>query len=104
MLRTRLRDFIVTDEDWIFAVADYCHEGGIRSILRYVPDPHGSRGTNKKYRKFDFDDAFRFMRSIRPEWVKDVHIVPWDRVKEILSPNERLPFLVKDSPKVRKIV
>ncbi len=61
MLRIRLRDFIVTDEDWIFAVADYSHEEGIRSILRYVPDPHGSRGTHKKYRKYDFDDSFQFM-------------------------------------------
>ena len=104
MLRIRLRDFIVTDEDWIFAVADYNHEEGIRSILRYVPDPRGSRGTHKKYRKYDFDDSFQFMRSNRPEWVKDVHVVPWDHVKKILSPNARLPFLIKNNQKVRKIV
>ncbi len=104
MLRTRLRDFIITDEDWIFAVADYCHDEGIRSVLRYVPDPEGSRGTITKYRKYDFDDAFRFMRSARPEWVKDVHIVPWEHVKQILAPNERLPFIVKENQKVRKIV
>ncbi len=104
MLRTRLRDFIITDDDWIFAVADYCHDDGIRSVLRYVPDPQGGRGTIKKYRKFDFDDAFRFMRSSRPEWVKDVHIVPWERVKHILAPNERLPFIEKENQKVRKIV
>ncbi len=104
MLRTRLRDFIITNEDWIFAVADYCHDEGIRSVLRYVPDPQGSRGKLKKYRKYDFDDAFRFMRSARPEWVKDVHIVPWEHVKQILAPNERLPFIVKENQKVRKIV
>ncbi|HLB69734.1 MAG TPA: nucleotidyltransferase domain-containing protein [Candidatus Methanoperedens sp.] len=101
---TRLRDFIITDEDWIFAVADYCHDNGIRSVLRYVPDPHGSRGVDKKYRKLDFDDAFRFMRSMRPEWVKDVHVVPWDRVKEILAPDERLPLVMKDREKIRIIV
>lgn len=104
MLRTRLRDFIITHDDWIFAVADYCHEGGIRSILRYVPDPEGKRGKDKKYRKLDFDDAFVFMKKERPEWVKDVHIVPWDSVKQILSPNERLPSLVKKNNKVRAIV
>ena len=104
MSRTRLRDFIITDEDWIFAVADYCHEEGIRSILRYVPDPRGSRGTHKKFRKLDFDDAFSFMRSARPQWVKDVHIVPRDHVKQILSPERKLPFLVKDNEKVRAIV
>jgi len=101
---TRLRDFIITDDDWIFAVADYCHDDGIRSVLRYVPDPHGSRGVDKKYRKYDFDDAFIFMRSARPEWVKDVHIIPWDHVKQILAPNERLPFIAKKDRKVSKIV
>lgn len=104
MLRTRLRDFIITHDDWIFAVADYCHEGGIRSILRYVPDPEGKRGADKKYRKLDFDDAFVFMKKERPEWVSDVHVVPWDSVKQILAPNERLPSLVKKNSKVRAIV
>lgn len=104
MLRTRLRDFIITHDDWIFAVADYCHESGIRSILRYVPDPEGKRGTDKKYRKLDFDDAFVFMKKERPEWVTDVHIIPWDSVKQILAPNERLPSLVKKNSKVRTIV
>ncbi|MFZ3060448.1 MAG: nucleotidyltransferase domain-containing protein [Candidatus Methanoperedens sp.] len=104
MLRTRLRDFIITHDDWIFAVADYCHEGGIRSILRYVPDPEGKRGKDKKYRKLDFDDAFVYMKKERPEWLSDVHIVPWDSVKQILAPNERLPSLVKKNSKLRAIV
>lgn len=104
MLRTRLRDFIVTGDDWIFAVADYCHEGGIRSILRYVPDPKGTRGVDKKYRKMDFDEAFMFMKKARPEWVKDVHIVPWDSVKEILSPGKRLRSIVNKNEKVKAIV
>lgn len=68
MFKPRLRDFIITDDDWIFAVADYCHDEGVRSILRYVPDPNGSRGVQKKYRKFDFDDSFKFMKTARPEW------------------------------------
>lgn len=102
MFRTRLRDFIVTEDDWIFAVADYCHEDGIRSILRYVPDLKGTRGFDKKYTKMDFDDAFVFMKKARPDWVKDVHIVPWDSVKEILSPSKRLRSIV--NKKLRAIV
>ncbi len=104
MFRTRLRDFIITHDDWIFAVADYCHEGGIRSILRYIPDPLGKRGTHKKYRKLDFDEAFGFMKTTRPEWVSDVHIVPWDCVKQVLAPSNRLPLLVKENSKIRAIV
>lgn len=104
MLRTRLRDFIITKDDWIFAVADYCHDNGIRSILRYVPDPQGTRGINKKYRKLDFDDAFTYMKKVRPDWVSDVHIVPWDSVKEILSPEKKLPLIMKRNEKVKAIV
>lgn len=104
MLKTRLRDFIITDEDWIFAVADYCHETGVRSVLRYVPDPNGLRGSHKKYRKFDFDEAFKFMRSARPAWVEDVHVVPWHHVKKILAPDRELPIIMKEYPKVRDIV
>jgi predicted nucleotidyltransferase len=103
-IRARLRDFIITDEDWIFAVADYCHPDGIRSVLRYVPDPQGTRGTHKKYRKFDFDDAFIFMKNARPEWVKDVHIVPFEHVKQVLAPDKKLPFIMKEHKKVRTIV
>ncbi len=104
MLRTRLRDFIITRDDWIFAVADYCHEGGVRSILRYIPDPLGKRGTHKKYRKLDFDEAFEFMKNARPEWVGDVHIVPWDCVRQVLAPEEKLPLLTKHNSKVKTIV
>ena len=104
MLRTRLRDFIVTKDDWIFAVADYCHEGGIRAILRYVLDSRGTRGIGKKYRKMDFDDAFIFMKKARPEWISDVHIVPWESVKEILAPDKRLPQIVEKNEKVKAIV
>ncbi len=103
MLRTRLRDFIITHDDWIFAVADYCHEGGVRSILRYIPDPLGKRGGHKKYRKLDFEEAFEFMKTARPEWVGDVHVVPWDCVRQVLAPNEKLPLLVKENSKVRAI-
>jgi hypothetical protein len=104
MLRTRLRDFIITNDDWIFAVADYCHDDGVRSILRYVPDPNGSRGVLKKYRKFDFDDSFMFMKTARPEWVKDVHVIPWEHVKHILAPDKKLPIIAKENRKVRDIV
>lgn len=104
MMRTRLRDFIVTDEDWIFAVADYCHDEGIRSVLRYVPDPQGTRGVHRKYRKFDFDDAFIFMKNARPEWVKDVHIVPPERVKQVLAPDRGLPFIMREHKRVKIIV
>ncbi|PHP46082.1 DNA polymerase subunit beta [Methanosarcinales archaeon ex4572_44] len=105
MIRTRIRDFIVTDEDWIFAVADYTHSDGVRSILRYVPDPAGDRVKNGvRYRKLDFDDAYRFMREEKPEWLADVHVVPFDAVREVLNPVERIPELMKRDQRVAGIV
>ncbi|MDL5503361.1 MAG: nucleotidyltransferase domain-containing protein, partial [Candidatus Methanoperedens sp.] len=52
----------------------------------------------------DFDDAFKFMKKARPEWVSDVHIVPWDSVKEILAPEKRLPQITEKNEKVKAIV
>ncbi len=104
MIKTRLRDFVITKEGWIFAVADYCRGDGIRAILRYVPDPGGTRGKDTRYRKFDFDDAFEFMKKERPEWVKDVHIIPLDEVMEVLSPSEHIKKLKYENEKIAQIV
>ncbi|MCC7576993.1 MAG: nucleotidyltransferase domain-containing protein [Methanomethylovorans sp.] len=105
MLKTRLRDFFITQDDWIFAVSDYFHPHGIRSTLRYVPDENGERQMNgKRYRKYDFDVSFDFMQKHRPEWVEDVHVVPEEQVKRILSPNEVIPSLVVSDSRIAAIV
>ena len=104
-IKTRLRDFIITTDDWVFAVADYTHQNGVRSILRYVPDKGGERLKNGvRYHKLDFDDSFTFMKKHRPSWVKDVHIVPFDQVKQVLNPVRRIPDLIRTSPEVAVIV
>lgn len=52
MLKTRLRDFLLTNDDWLFAVSDYFRSDGIRATLRYVPDETGERELNgKRYKK-----------------------------------------------------
>ena len=104
-IKTRLRDFIITTDDWVFAVADYTHQNGVRCILRYVPDKEGERLKNGvRYHKLDFDDSFTFMKKHRPSWVKDVHIVPFDQVKQVLNPVRRIPDLIRTSPEVAVIV
>jgi hypothetical protein len=91
MTKTRLRDFLVTEDDWIFAVSDYFHPHGVRSTLRYVPDENGERELDgKHYKKYDFDVAFDFMRQNRPEWVEDVHVVPEDKIKKVLPPSSAI--------------
>lgn len=105
MIRTRLRDFLVTKDDWIFAVSDYFHPHGIRSTLRYVPDEKGERLLNSKhYKKYDFDVSFEFMRKNRPEWVEDVHIVPKENVKAVLQPTSAIKRLYGSDKKVTAVV
>jgi predicted nucleotidyltransferase len=105
MIKTRLRDFIITKDDWIFAVADYFHPDGIRSTFRYVPDENGERELDGiRYKKYDFDVAFDFMRENRPEWVQDVHVVPENEVKRLLHPSECIPQLVETDHRVAAIV
>ncbi|HWR26149.1 MAG TPA: nucleotidyltransferase domain-containing protein [Methanosarcina sp.] len=105
MLKTRLRDFLVTKEDWIFAVSDYFRTDGIRATLRYVPDEKGERELNgKRYKKYDFEPAFEFMKKLKPEWVQDVHVVPDAEIKQILRPPDVIPELVNSDSRVRAIV
>ena len=105
MIKTRLRDFLITKDNWIFSVSDYFCNDGIRSILRYVPDEKGERELNgKRYRKYDFGPAFEFMKKYRPEWLHDVHVVPESEVKIVLRPYNIIPKLVNTDSRVREIV
>jgi len=105
MIKTRLRDFLITKDDWLFSVSDYFCNDGIRSILRYVPDENGERELNgNRYRKYDFGPAFEFMRKYRPEWVQDVHVVPESEVKTVFSPHNIIPKLINSDSRVREIV
>jgi len=104
-MRLRIRDFFQTKQGWIFAVSDYCHPRGIRSLLRYVPDPAGERETGgRRYRKMDFDEAYRFLRWKHPDWVADLHQVPPEEIEKIFSPSDALPAVAQDEPRVKRIV
>lgn len=103
-MRARIRDFFETVDGWIFAVADYNHPDGLRSMLRYVPDERGEREANgKRYRKLDFDPAFEFLRKERPIYVRDLHTVPESDVMRLYQPSAGLQAVADRDPRVRKI-
>ncbi len=103
-MKARIRDFFETKEGWIFAVADYSHPNGLRSMLRYVPDTTGEREADgKRYRKMDFEPAYEFLRRERPDWVADLHVVPLSHVHRIYQPSEGLSSVVEKDSRVRKI-
>jgi predicted nucleotidyltransferase len=100
----RIRDFFETKDGWIFAVADYYHPRGIRSLLRYVPDPKGERMANgKRYRKLDFEESYQFLRRKRPEYVQDVHVVPRSDIHRLFLPSSGLARAAEMDPRVMTI-
>jgi predicted nucleotidyltransferase len=104
-MRARIRDFVITRQDWIFSVVSYDLGGEyLQCFLRYVPDAQGDRISDRgSYRKLDFHEAYEFLRRRRPEYVKDVHAVPLEDVKEILRPEEQLPRIAAQNEQVSVI-
>jgi uncharacterized protein len=103
-LKARIRDFIETKNGWIFSVADYAHANGFRCLLRYVPDPNGSReARGTKYRKLEFDESFEFLRQEKPEYVCDLQVVPEKDVARIYRPYEELPIVAEKDTRVKRI-
>jgi hypothetical protein len=103
-VKARIRDFFETNEGWIFAVSDYNHSHGLRSLLRYIPDPSGERAARGiRYRKMDFDQAFEFLRQNRPDYVQDLHVVPEYDVLRLYDPSQGLRAVAEKDPKTEKI-
>ena len=103
-MKARIRDFFETNEGWIFAVSDYNHPHGLRSLLRYIPDPSGERAARGiRYRKMDFDQAFEFLRQNRPDYVQDLHVVPEYDVLRLYDPSQGLRAVAEKDPKTEKI-
>ncbi|MBK5189971.1 MAG: DNA polymerase subunit beta, partial [Methanosarcinales archaeon] len=101
----RIRDFVITRHDWIFSVVSYDLGGeDVKCLLRYIPDEKGERASEiGRYRKLDFYEAYEFLRKNRPEYLKDVHVVPKRDIKEILKPEVRLPVIAEREENARAI-
>jgi hypothetical protein len=79
-------------------------EDEVKCLLRYVPDERGERVSERgRFRKLSFSEAYEFLKRHHPEYVKDVHMVPKEDIKEILRPEECLPLIAKREDKVRTI-
>jgi predicted nucleotidyltransferase len=102
-INIRLRDFFITADDWIFAVSGYDSTDGVQAVLRYIPDKSGDRELDGvRYRKLDFDEAFRFVEEMRPSW-KDL-CVPEDEILQVFRADKRTQSLAKEDRRVAAIV
>jgi uncharacterized protein len=103
-VNARIRDFFETKAGWIFAVSDYNHSEGLRSLLRYVPDVTGERKADgRSFRKMDFDQGFEFLKRVQPDYVHDLHVVPESDVVRYYQPSEGLRSVARKDPRVMKI-
>ena len=83
----RIRDFVITKKDLIFAVVSYDNEKFIQGFLRYIPDKNGDRmrADGRRFRKVDFDEARRLMHK-SCNYQNGLYAIPYDDVAELKHP------------------
>ncbi|NLN09757.1 DNA polymerase subunit beta [Methanoculleus thermophilus] len=103
----RLRDFIEDREGCLYAVSNYDNSDRVGCILRYVPDTEGervSRTTGRRYRKYDFSEAFAWIREHKPEYLDSVHRVPHSDVVRVYKPEEEIGKVAARNDRVRRLL
>lgn len=102
----RLRDFVEDRDGWLYAVSVYDNQDRVGCVLRYVPDPEGERVDHegRRYRKLDFEDAFKKIRDEKPEYADIVQRVPVQDIRRVFKPEEELESVVKRDIRVHKLV
>jgi len=102
----RLRDFVEDRDGWLFAVAAYDNAERAGCVLRYVPDPEGDRvrrGTGTRYRKLDFEEAYRRIEDEKPRYRDLLHRVPLGEIAAVHKPEAAFPALLARDGRVRRL-
>jgi predicted nucleotidyltransferase len=101
----RLRDFIEDTEGRLYAVSTYDNRERVGCILRYIPDPAGTRQNAEgvRYRKLEFEEAFDFIRREKPEYADIVQRVPHPDIRKILKPEDEIGAIIKRNPLVQRL-
>ena len=106
MLPVRLRDFIGDADGWIYAVSTYDNVDTIGGVLRYVPQPDGTRihPSGRRYTKYDFEDAYAFIARHKPQYAGLLHRIPYADVTKIYKPDQEIGRIAATHPRVKKLV
>lgn len=102
----RLRDFVMTADNCIYAVSGYENDTRAECVLRYVPTEDGdriSRLNGLRYRKYDFADAFAWVRIHKPEYLDLVHRVPLLDIVRVLKPEEQASAIAQRNERVSRL-
>ena len=106
MIPIRLRDFVEDSDGWLYAVSTYDNDEKVGCVLRYVPDENGEREnpSGNRYKKYDFDDAYAFIRHHKPHYSNLVQRIPIHDVKKVLKPEIEIPRIAKNHIRVKKLL
>jgi predicted nucleotidyltransferase len=106
MMPVRLRDFIADSDGWLYAVSTYDNDDRVGCVLRYVPDVNGERTNHagKRYKKFDFEDAYAFIEHHKPHYSDLVQRVPVHDIKNVLKPDREISRIAACHPRVQKLL
>ena len=101
----RLRDFVMTKDGCLYAVSGYENDSSAECVLRYVPTPDGDRTapSGTRYKKYDFADAFAWVKEHRPEYLDLVHRVPLSDIVRVLKPEEEAAGIAAKNPRVARL-
>ncbi len=102
----RLRDFIEDRDGCLYAVSAYDNNERVGCILRYVPDPEGGRRdpAGRRYRKYDFSEAFAWIREHKPDYLDAVHRVPREDVVRVYKPEEEIGNVATRDHRVARLL
>jgi len=102
----RLRDFIEDADGWIYAVSTYDNAERAGCVLRYVPDPAGERTDRlgRRYRKYDFEDAYELIRQQKPRYADTVQRIPLSEIWRVFKPEIEMPAVMAAHPGVAGLI
>ena len=106
MLPIRLRDFVEDPDGWLYAVSTYDNEKDVGCLLRYVPDKEGGRTgpSGQRYRKYDFEDAYRKIAHEKPAYAGLVQRIPVGDLRRVLRPDQEISRIAASHSGVRKLL
>ncbi|MDR0980833.1 MAG: DNA polymerase subunit beta [Methanocalculaceae archaeon] len=101
----RLRDFVMTGDGCLYAVSGYENDERAECVLRYVPAEDGDRTApwGTRYKKYDFSDAFAWVKEHKPEYLDLVHRVPPSDIVRVLKPEEQAASIAARNPRAARL-
>jgi len=101
----RLRDFIEDVDGRLYAVSTYDNRERVGCILRYIPDPSGTRQNREgvRFRKLEFDEAFTYIEREKPEYFDIIQRVPYTDIRRVLKPEDEIGAVIRRNPLVQRL-